>query len=120
MSVFYPKGIKTPASGFGRRGLEKPAVHPQAVPDMLSCLSLGDAAGGKKGGKKKGSSFQTVSAVFRVRVSAVRLRVVFLPGEMARAKTNVLVLLCVPGELKQTDDQPEEHTPSLRTVSDSQ
>lgn len=34
------------------------------------CLSPGDSGGSKKGGKKKGSSFQTVSAVFRVCVSA--------------------------------------------------
>ena len=30
------------------------------------CLSPGDSGASKKGGKKKGSSFQTVSAVFRV------------------------------------------------------
>jgi len=33
---------------------------------VLFIFNFAEASGGKKGGKKKGSSFQTVSALFRV------------------------------------------------------
>lgn len=46
--------------------------------------------------------------------------VVFLPSEIAFAKVNMPVLVCVPGKFKQIDDQLKEHSPSLCTMSDSQ
>lgn len=46
--------------------------------------------------------------------------VVFLPGEMAFTQLNVLVLICVPGKFKQTDDKFKEHPPSLCAMPDSQ
>lgn len=53
-----------------REGWFRKTVSGAASDTPSVSLSLGDSGGSKKGGKKKGSSFQTVSAVFRVGVPA--------------------------------------------------
>lgn len=73
--------------------------------------------GGKKGGKKKGGSMQTVSSQFRVRLR----RQIFSIRNYYRFTSHDEK--CLPkstGELGQADDKLEEHTPSLCALSDSQ
>lgn len=65
------------------------------------CLSPGDAAGSKKGGKKKGSSFQTVSAVFRVGVWPFPCPAVGVVPSETFTEVNELVLVCAQENLNK-------------------
>lgn len=53
--------------GYDQRKKVRPTKHiAYSNHSPLIYFLKGDTSGGKKGGKKKGGSFQTVSAVFRV------------------------------------------------------
>ncbi|KAM9296215.1 myosin-13-like, partial [Gastrophryne carolinensis] len=84
---------------------------------LYSSHSAAEAdSGSKKGGKKKGSSFQTVSALFRVNIASqlqlVRCTLILY--------TKVSFYGPATGESEQADEQLEEHPPSLCALLDSQ